>query len=71
MGSSKKSYNMNTIQIAAFAKTLKKTKNGTTKQKRKLVVKTDNSPNSADITINPVILQQTDNTIDGSKVSVR
>lgn len=62
---------MNITQIAAFAKTFKKTKNETTKQKRKLVAKTNNSSNNTGITINPVILQQTDNTINGSKVSVR
>jgi hypothetical protein len=61
---------MNNKKIAAFAETLKKQKNGTTKQKRKLVVKTINSGNNLNIIINPIIFQQTGHTSDG-KVSVR
>jgi hypothetical protein len=61
---------MNNTQIAAFAKTLKKTKNGTIKQKRELVVKINDRNNHNDLTINPILLQQTGDTTD-NKIYVR
>jgi hypothetical protein len=61
---------MNTVLIRAFAETLKKNKNGFTKQKRKLVAKINNSSDHIDFTINPLILQQTGYTSDG-KITVR
>lgn len=61
---------MNITQIAAFAKTLKKNKNGTIKQKRKLVAKTNNRVSCVDLTVNPILLQQTGRTDEG-KIFVR
>ena len=61
---------MNNKQIAAFAETLKKEKNGITKQKRKLVVKINNSGDKHSVIIEPFILQQTGYTGD-NKISVR
>jgi hypothetical protein len=61
---------MNITQIAAFAKTLKKNKNGTIQQKRKLVAKTNNCIGDVDVTIKPSLLQQTGRTDEG-KIVVR
>jgi len=61
---------MNLKQIEAFAKTLKKNKYGSIKQRRKLVAEINNRSDQHDRTINPCILQQTGHTNNG-KITVR
>ena len=61
---------MNLIQIKAFVKFLKTKKNGTTKQRRKLVAKTDYCFNNNGVIVDASILQQRNNN-DQGKISVR